>query len=79
MKIRIEISAGNMSYVLDKETDAQGDPQYLIRYMELLIDYPEMFDVLPCNSCKYCDLTVDEYPCSACDTSVRLLWVPAED
>lgn len=79
MKIRIEISSGNMSYVMYKETDIQGDPIGLIRYMELLIDYPEMIDILPCYSCKYCERNVDEYPCSECDTGAKLLWVPAED
>lgn len=76
MKIRIEISAENVSYVLDKETDREIPPQVLINGIEQLIAIHEHGDDRSCYDCRYEDFAPDREPCVNCGYITRVHWEP---
>lgn len=69
MKIRIEISSGNMSYVMDKETDMDVEPQAIIEDIESILSVHEVHaDDIGCNFCDNIDVPAIYEPCVHCIT-----------
>lgn len=66
MKIRIEISSGNVSYVLVKELDMDVNPQAIIEDIEGIISLHESPDISGCSFCKYYETPFEMEPCVDC-------------
>lgn len=69
MKIRIEISSGNMSYVLDKETYMDVNPQAIIEDIETILSEHEVDpDYIGCTVCEHYGVPAIYEPCYSCHT-----------
>lgn len=67
MKIRIEISSGNMSYVMDKEADMDVNPQGIIEDIENILSSHEVDpDYIGCTVCDNYDVPSNYPPCADC-------------
>lgn len=67
MKIRIEISSGSVSCIMDKEVYMQLPPQDVFRLIEEIITTNEINDDYA--GCYYCDsyfIPEEEEPCRTC-------------
>ena len=67
MKIRIEISSGNMSYLLDKEVAMDVGPQAIVEFIEEYLSYHEVdLNIIGCSLCDNYDVPAYYEPCYSC-------------